>query len=111
MSEIKTRFKARALAAGEPIAVQTDALGLVYVKRITVASSKQMQDKNGRLDEEKALLHSVSDEYGNLIFDSNSADDVAIVRDLSKHEVASILLVIYTGNGLAQAGQAAAEKN
>lgn len=111
MSDLKARLKAAALAASKPIPVQTEAFGLVHIKRMTVASSKDMQSKDASLDEVKALVMSICDEHGNPVLDINDANDVAIARDLSKHEVAQLLLVIYTGNGLGESGKEAAQKN
>lgn len=112
MSEdIKARFKAAALAAAKPTPVHTKAFGLVYVRQISAFEAAKLR----QLPEEQRDLHliaqSVCDENGNLVFNASNPDDVGILNESGFHDVAPLMLAIYSGAGIGSKGEAAAAKN
>ena len=112
MLSIRERFKAAAMRASRPTPVQTAALGLVYVKRLSVHEVQERRKSDSDASPIASLLaRAIVDEAGNPEFDAASADDIGILSELDFSDVSPLIAAINTSQGIGPEGEAQALKN
>lgn len=112
MSTIRERIAQAALRATKPTKIETEALGTVYVKRLSVAEVEaRRQEADNATPISGLLARAIVDESGNQVFDPANPDDIALLRDLEFADASPLIAAINTSQGIGPDGEAAALKN
>lgn len=109
---IRAQFEAAAQRARQQVQVSTPALGVVYVKRLTVAEVQERHSATETATPIASLMaRAIVDADGKPVFDAANAQDVAMLSSLTFADASPIIEAINGHNGLGQQAQAQALKN
>jgi hypothetical protein len=109
---IRQQFEAAAQRARRPIPVHSPALGLVYVKLLSVAEVQERRNEAANATPIASLLaRAIVDEAGQPVFDAAKEADIGLLCELSFADASPILEAINGANGLGQGAAEQALKN
>lgn len=112
MHPIRVAFAAAAMLARQSVSVFSPALGVVYVKRLTVAEVQERRPEAENTTPIASLLaRGIIDEGGSAVFDAANPQDVELLSSLNFADVSPILDAINGKNGLGPKAEAQALKN